>query len=294
MRRQSIGSFTVDRVVESEGPFTTLDYLLPDAPPELIAEHGDWLKPVFIDAATDQVVMSFHAFVLKSRRFTILVDGCIGNDKERPLRPHWHRKKFPFLERLAAIGVQPEAIDFVLCTHLHADHVGWNTRLQDGRWVPTFPNARYVFARREYQYWEREHRRAVAAATELPNHGSFGDSVLPIVEAGRAQLVEDDHSLDDGVWLEGAAGHTPGTVMLNVTDAGHRAVFLGDIMHSGAQLSDPSLSSRFCADPDRSARTRLRLCERFAGTDTTIFTGHFPTPTAGRIVRHKQAFRFAM
>jgi glyoxylase-like metal-dependent hydrolase (beta-lactamase superfamily II) len=299
MRTQAFGGMTIDRVIESEGPFFKLDFLLPEAPPDLLAANADWLAPVFVEPASGMLRLSFHAFVIRTRHHTILVDGCIGNDKERPLRPHWHRQKFPFLERLAAIGVAPEQVDFVLCTHLHADHVGWNTRLRDGRWVPTFPNARYVFAKTEYEYWEREHRAALAAGGEPPNHGSFADSVLPVVEAKRADLVADDHAIDDGVWLEGAAGHTPGTVVIHARGGGKTgresdAVFLGDIIHSAAQFAAPTLSSRFCADAAASRRTRCGLIERFAERDTLILAAHFPTPTAGRIVRHRDVFRFKM
>jgi glyoxylase-like metal-dependent hydrolase (beta-lactamase superfamily II) len=294
MRTQEIGRFRVDRVVESEGPYFRLDFLLPAVAPDLIAANAAWLKPLFIDPASDQVNMSFHSYLLRSGRHTILIDACIGNDKERPQRPNWHRQSFPFLERLAAHGVAPEAVDFVFCTHLHADHVGWNTRLVDGRWVPTFPNARYLFARREYEHWEREHRAAAAQGAELPNHGSFADSVLPVVEAGRGVLVDDGHEIERGLVLEAAPGHTPGNAILHAQEGGRRAVFLGDIIHTAAQLAAPELSSRFCSDAAASRHTRCTLIDRFAESGTTILTGHFPTPTAGRIVRHGGAFRFAV
>jgi glyoxylase-like metal-dependent hydrolase (beta-lactamase superfamily II) len=294
MQTQQIGRFRVDRVVETEGPYFALDFLLPEVPADLIARNADWLKPVFIDPASDQVNMSFHAYLLRTGRHTILVDACVGNDKERPMRPNWHRQSFPFLERLAAQSVAPEAIDFVFCTHLHADHVGWNTRLANGRWIPTFPNARYLFARREYEHWEREHQAAAAQGSELPNHGSFADSVLPVVEAKRAVLIDDGHEIERGLVLEEAAGHTPGNAILHAHDSGGRAVFLGDIIHSAAQFAAPELSSRFCSDPEASRQTRCSLIDRFAESGTTVLTGHFPTPTAGRIVRRGNAFRFAV
>lgn len=282
----SIGDIGVARVVESEGPFAPLDFLLPDFRKELLLEHR-WLRPAYVDAE-DRVMMSFHSYVLRTPRHVILVDGCVGNAKERPARPMWHRQELPYLERLAAAGVRPEQVDVVFCTHLHADHVGWNTRLRDGRWVPTFPNAKYIFARTEYQHWEARVR-----AGEAPNHGSFADSVLPVVEAKQAELVESDHEIEDGVHLEAAYGHTPGTCLLHARSRGRHGVFTGDVMHTPVQLADPSLSSRFCSDPAQSAATRRALCERYADTESMLFTGHFPAPSAARIRGSKNSFEIA-
>ena len=280
---QLIGDISVARVVEAEGAFAPVDFLLPGFDPEILQAQR-WLQPDFVDYA-GLVVMSFHSFLLRTARQTILVDGCVGNDKERPLRPMWHRQEAPYLERLAAAGVHPEQVDFVFCTHLHADHVGWNTRLQDGRWVPTFPNARYIFGRREYEHWESEQRRDATT-----NHGSFADSVLPVMEAGLADLVESDHEFAKGLHLEPAYGHTPGTCLLHAHSRGAHGVFTGDVIHTPVQLADPQLSSRFCADPAQSARTRQALCERYAETASTLFTGHFPAPSAARIVRAGATF----
>jgi glyoxylase-like metal-dependent hydrolase (beta-lactamase superfamily II) len=280
----AIGDIAVSRVVESEGPFTTLDFLLPEATPDLLREHA-WLQPGFVDLQ-NQVVMSFHSYLVRTPRHLILVDSCAGNDKERPLRPSWHRQNLPWLERLAAAGARPEEVDFVFCTHMHADHVGWNTRLRDGRWVPTFPNARYIFARREYEYWEGLVRRG-----EVVNHGSFNDSVLPVVEAKQADLVESDYEIEQGIHLEAAYGHTPGGCFLHARSRGQHGVFTGDAMHTPVQVADPSLSSRFCADPAQSAATRRALCERYADTPSVIFTGHFPGPKPARVGRAGKAFR---
>jgi glyoxylase-like metal-dependent hydrolase (beta-lactamase superfamily II) len=290
MKTITVGDVTIDRVLEREGPFFELDFLLPDAPPDLLAANADWLMPRYVDPESGQIVMSFHSLLLRTPRHTILVDACVGNDKERPLRPFWHRAQFPYLQNLAALGAQPEDVDFVLCTHMHADHVGWNTRLLDGRWVPTFPNAQYIFAQREYDYWEEASR--ASAGGEPINHNSFNDSVLPVVEAGRAQLVADDHQIVDGIWLEPAPGHTPGNIVIHVARNGGRALLVGDSVHTPVQFAKPALSSRFCADPVQSAETRARLIDQVAETDTAFLTAHFPTPTAGRVVRKGEAFRF--
>jgi glyoxylase-like metal-dependent hydrolase (beta-lactamase superfamily II) len=280
---QLIGDVRVARVVENEGAFSPVDFLLPGFSPDLLQEHG-WLQPQFVDAQ-NRVMMSFHSYVLRTPHHTILIDGCVGNGKERPARPMWHRQERPYLERLAQAGVRPEEIDVVFCTHLHADHVGWNTRLRDGRWVPTFPNARYVFAKREYEHWERLHR-----AGEKPNHDSFADSVLPVMEAKQADLVASDHEIESGIHLEAAYGHTPGTCLMHVKSAGAHGVFTGDVVHTPVQLADPSLSSRFCSDAAQSATTRRALCERYADTATTLYTGHFPGSSAARIRGLKNSF----
>jgi len=279
-----IGDIAVTRVVEFEGAFSPLDFLLPGATPDLLREHG-WLQPGFVDLR-NQVVMSFHSYLVRTPRHVILIDACAGNDKERPLRPSWHRQNHPWLDRLADAGARPEEVDFVFCTHMHADHVGWNTRLRNGRWVPTFPNARYIFSRLEYRHWE-----ALALRGEAPNHGSFTDSVLPVMEAKQADLVDSDHEIEAGIHLEAAYGHTPGGCFLHARSRGRHGVFTGDAMHTPVQLADPSLSSRFCADPLQSAATRRALCERYADTDSLVFTGHFPGPDATRLGRAGSAFR---
>jgi glyoxylase-like metal-dependent hydrolase (beta-lactamase superfamily II) len=294
MQQQRIGNITIDRIVDLEGPFAELDFLLPDVNlEEILTGHGDWLQPNFIDPTTGFVVMSFHSLLVRTPHHTILVDACVGNDKTRPERPAWNNRKGPWLDNLMATGVHPEEIDIVMCTHLHADHVGWNTVLEDGRWVPTFPNARYVFGRKEYEYWEQEMEAVRAAGKDIHsvNHGSHYDSVLPIIEAGRADLVEADHQIDDAVWLEPAFGHTPGTLIAHVKDGDDHALMLGDIMHTAAQLAKPELSSRFCVDPVQSRKTRMGLIDKYAETGTKMLTAHFPQPTVGCIERHKNAFR---
>lgn len=294
MQTKILGDIRIDRVLEQEAPFMPVSALLPELPEDLIQRNADWLYPRFVERATGKAIMSFHSFVIRTPHHTILVDACVGNDKHRPLRSYWHRQRFPWLDNLAALGLTPEDIDFVLCTHLHADHVGWNTRLVDGRWVPTFPNAKYLFHRREYDYWQEE----VASGREdeeggPPIHGAWDDSVLPVVEAGRSVIIEDDHAIDDGLVLEPAPGHTPGNIVLNVGTGDASALMLGDVLHTPVQLAMPSLSSRFCLDPQLSRRTRTRIVERLADGPTLALTAHFPSPTAGRIVSHNGAFRLA-
>jgi glyoxylase-like metal-dependent hydrolase (beta-lactamase superfamily II) len=289
MRPQRIGEFTVSRVMEYEGPIFDPEFLFPDADAATIAANADWLMPSFIDPDSGRLIMSFHSYVVRTPRHTIVVDTCLGNDKHRPGREFWHMRQGSYLQDLAAMGVAPEDVDFVMCTHLHVDHVGWNTRLVDGRWMPTFPNARYVFARTELEHWQDV---AAADPGEPINHGSYQDSVLPVVEAGQAVLVENDHQIEDGIWLEGAPGHTPGNVMVRLRSGGDDAVLTGDTIQHPVQLARPDWSSRFCDDLELSRKSRTALIEGAADTATLVLTGHFPDPVAGHIIRSGDGFRF--
>lgn len=282
METVRIGRFQVDRVVENQGPFAPVDFILPTADMARIEAHAHWVRPRYL-SEDGKLVMSFHSYVLQTPRHRILIDSCVGNDKQRPARPNWHLQQGTYLRSLASLGLAPEDIDFVCCTHLHADHVGWNTRLQDGRWVPTFPKARYVFARSEYAHWEQSHRQALARGEPAINHGSFADSVLPVVDAGQAELVSEDFEFEEGVYLAAARGHTPGTCCLHAHSQGQRGIFSGDVLHTPIQLLDLSWNSRFCEDPVQAAQTRRDLVEAVADTDTLLLAGHFPHATAGRV-----------
>jgi glyoxylase-like metal-dependent hydrolase (beta-lactamase superfamily II) len=286
MSRWQLGDVTIDRVVELERPLFPPSVLYPTSRTDAVARHRDWLTPHLMDA-DGHLVLAFHSWVVRTPRRTIVVDTCSGNDKPRPQKPRYDRKQWPYLERLAAIGVRPEQVDAVVCTHLHVDHVGWNTRLVDGRWTPTFPNARYLFVRAEWEFWREEYRRP--AFTDDPFHE---DSILPVIEAGQVDLVEGAHALDDAVWLEPTPGHTPGHTAVRVRGGGRDAVMSGDLMHTALQCAEPDWSSCFCVDPEASRRTRRAFLERYADTDTLVMPAHFPTPGAGHVVRWGDAFRF--
>ena len=187
-----------------------------------------------------------------------------------------------YMRGLKAAGISVEDIDFVMCTHLHVDHVGWNTRLEGGRWVPTFPNARYIFGKTEYDYWAAQHAKA-----EVP---PFGDSVLPVVEAKRADIVGNDFAIGDHVRILPTPGHTPGHVAFTFGKARDDAVFVGDIMHTPLQLQHPELSPKFDVDPVQAAVTRKSFLERYCDTDTLCCTAHFPSPSTGKIRRKGNGF----
>jgi len=289
MQTTRIGGFEVHRITEYEGPFFPPAEFFPDFDPEVVRANADLLGPRLIDPASGKLMFSFHSFVIKTEHHTILIDSCLGNDKERPTRPQFHRMRTNYLADLAAAGVQPEAVDIVMCTHLHWDHVGWNTRLENGRWVPTFPKARYVMARREYAHWENVHK----ASEDTPHRRAFEDSVLPVVRTGQSQLVDDDFALEDGLWFQPAPGHTPGNVVIHARSGDAGAVFMGDVIHHPLQLIKPEWSTLACTDRDLSRQTRTRLIEEHAEHGTRLLPAHFPTPTVGRIVRHKSAYRYA-
>ncbi|WP_423066037.1 MBL fold metallo-hydrolase [Devosia sp. CN2-171] len=234
---------------------------------------------------TGKLVLPIQAFLVRSSRHTILVDSCVGNDKTCGWLPDWHRRRDnTFLQRLAKAGVTPEQVDYVLCTHLHIDHCGWNTRLVDGRWVPTFPNARYVIARRELEASE-----ATAGGT---GSRTYEDNVLPIVEAGRAVVVDMDFELDDEVRLEPTPGHTLGHVAIGLRSQGARGVVSGDLMHWPMQCIYPDWNFLHDADPDQARQTRWAFLEACADNGSIVMTSHFPLPSVGSISRRGSSFWF--
>ncbi len=282
-----IGEFTVDRVVELELPAFVAREFFPACTAEQLADGKARLGKLI--SADDKLVMSFHSFVLRTPKHTILIDTCCGNDKPRPARAEFSMLQTDYLAKLAAAGVKPEQVDYVMCTHLHWDHVGWNTQLLDGRFVPTFPNAKYIIAKREYDHWDQMYAKGDRDNMHVL---SFEDSVLPIKRAEQAVLVADDFELEKGVWLEPCPGHSPGLVLINVAGGGERGVFVGDAIHHQLQFLYPDLCCRVDTDMPLSAKNRRAFLEKHAGTDTLVMPAHFPMPTAGRIVRDGQAFGF--
>ena len=286
-----LGELEIHRAIESEVPIFDTFTFFPDATREVVEANKDWLMPRYIDPKTIEVILCIQSYVIKTSHHTILVDTCVGNHKSRPARPSWHMQNSPFIEELASVGVHPEEVDFVLCTHLHVDHVGWNTKLLDGRWVPTFPNAKYIFSRNEFELWAARYEKGETVPVPLV----YEDSVLPNVEAGQAIIVEDTHQIDDGMWLEPAPGHTPGHVMLNLKSGEETALMSGDVIHHPLQLIRPEWSSRACEDPHLSAVSRTKMLERVADTNTLLCPAHFGSPTMGHVISHAtDGFRYRL
>jgi len=286
-----LGELEIHRAIESEVPIFDTFTFFPDATREVVEANKDWLMPRYIDPKTIEVILCIQSYVIRTSHHTILVDTCVGNHKSRPARPSWHMQNSPFIEELGSVGVHPEEVDFVLCTHLHVDHVGWNTKLLDGRWVPTFPNAKYIFSRNEFELWAARYEKGETVPVPLV----YEDSVLPIVEAGQAIIVEDTHQIDDGMWLEPAPGHTPGHVMLNLKSGEETALMSGDVIHHPLQLIRPEWSSRACEDPHLSAVSRTKMLERVADTNTLLCPAHFGSPTMGHVISHAtDGFRYRL
>ncbi|HUZ74140.1 MAG TPA: MBL fold metallo-hydrolase [Stellaceae bacterium] len=276
MATWSLGPITVTRIEELLGPANVPpDQYLLGYDRALVDRHRDWLVPNHYAPAQDRLVTSIHAWLIRTGWHTILLDCCAGNHKNRPFSPRFHRLETPFLERLAAAGARPEDIDIVLCTHLHADHVGWNTVLKDGAWVPTFPRARYLFSRTESLYWDATQNPAMRSD---PRREAYDDSVLPVVARGQAELVDGAHALDDGITIEPAPGHTPGHVMLKIAAAGAHGVFCGDAIHHPLQVYAPHWNHAADEQPAEAALTRRRVLEHCAERQAWLFPTHFGAP----------------
>ncbi len=259
----------------------------------MIAANRCWLDERFIEPGTGRFILSHHSYVVRTPRWTAIVDTCCGNHKERPGAPFWHRLNQPYLENMQALGVHPDEVDFVMCTHLHVDHVGWNTRLVDGSWVPTFPRARYLMGRTEYEHWDQQHRLNPGRNI---NRGSFVDSVLPVVATGQAEFVSTDHCVFDDreatLRFVPAPGHTIGNTMIDLKAGHDHAVMSGDVIHHPIQCAAPWLSNAADFDREAALATRLKLLEQLADTPSFLLAAHFPAPTAGKVVSNGTAFRF--
>lgn len=255
-------------------------FILPEATREAVLPIK-WLAPHFMDDE-GRLIMSIHALILETPDVTIIVDTCLGNDKPRDI-PNWNMLQGPFLEDLVEAGYPRETIDTVLCTHLHVDHVGWNTMLVDDKWVPTFPNARYLMAEKEYQYW-----------TEEADQGEYGDviadSVLPVFDAGLVDLVPMDYQITDEICLEPTPGHTPGHVSVHIKSQGEEALITGDCFHHPCQIARPEWSSSADYNAEDGIVTRNSLLRKYTDEPILIIGTHFATPTAGYLKRDGDQF----
>ena len=283
MKPFRVGDFEVWSVIEREGPLRPPAIMFPTSDPERARELLQILPPTVWSPGTGILFNTYQSFVLRGPRYTAVIDTCVGDNKARP--PHFNYPKLTWLNGFTKGRVHLEQVDLVINTHLHVDHCGWNTRLVDARWVPTFPKARYVMVGTEYDYW----RDQTALGWELPGR-IWTDSALPLVTAGRAELVAMDAEVTEELRLIPTPGHTPGHVCVQLESRGERAVFVGDLMHHPIQLWEPGWSSCFCVDSQAAAATRQRVFEQYADTGVIIVPEHFPYPTAGRIRSEGRAF----
>ncbi len=282
-----VGGIRIDRIVEQEEPFFDPLFFFPKLTKELLDENRPWLEPRFHDPVSGKVILCIQSYLVRTGKHTILVDSCVGNHKPRPTRPFWDQMKSDRYEKsLAAAGVTVGDIDYVMCTHLHTDHVGWNTKLENGRWVPTFPKAKYVFAERELAHWTERH------AKEPQSFPWITDSVLPIVEAKREEIVKSDFAFNGLVSLVPTPGHSFDHYSVKVGKKGQDAIITGDMVHSPLQMKYPEMGMMADWDSEQAGRSRRSLFGQVCDTSTLVCTAHFPSPSAGRIVRDGDAFRF--
>ncbi|WP_375388797.1 MBL fold metallo-hydrolase [uncultured Amnibacterium sp.] len=274
----TFGDVTVTRAVESVGSIgMTPDQFFPGTDPAAWEGQEGWLRPHFLESDGGSVMAStartaFQTWIIRSGGRTILIDTAIGDGKDRADVPAWHHLSTGFLDRLAEAGVAPAEVDVVVNTHLHADHVGWNTRSVDGRWVPTFPNARYLIDQAELQFWDP----AAANPSKGPDAKQvWADSVQPLLDAGVVTAWTGAYRIDDAVTVEAAPGHTPGASVVRVRSGDAEALFVGDTLHSPAQVADARTSSCFDEDTDVAGRTRLRIFAEAAERGIPLFPAHF-------------------
>ena len=294
MQPIALGELKIRKFVEGAGNIPVPTAMFQGVTPDVLQGLRHALDPQAQVAGTDNLLMSMHSFVLQVDGRTILIDTCNGNDKHRsgPLAG-MNMLKTDYLDQLGSLGLKPGDIDTVLCTHLHADHVGWNTRLENGKWVPTFPNARYLMSRLDVEYCE-------GMSPDHPRYGltheAYQDSVVPVLRSGQAELVETGHLVEHGigtrVWLEGAPGHTPGTMLVHAQDGKGRAIFSGDVFHHPIQIHDPAVHIGVDDDMEAALKERRRLADRCASSGAILLAAHFPAPTAGRVVADGKGHRF--
>ncbi|MCF3144003.1 MBL fold metallo-hydrolase [Streptomyces platensis] len=288
MESMMLGGVEITRVVEKEWHTRPPHEMFPDLAPDFWERNRSWLAPDFWDADDGRLVSCAHTWVLRSEGKVVLIDTGIGNDKERPGLPPFHRQRGDFLGALARAGVEPADVDIVVNTHLHADHVGWNTRLAHGEWVPTFPNATYLLPEPDYHFWNPA--RAIERRSGAANRNVFEDSVEPVVRAGRSLRWSDGYVIDPHLRLEPAPGHTPGSAVVVLESGTDRAVFAGDLLHNPAQVVAPDCNSCFCEDQEQARASRRRVLQWAADHTALVLPAHVRGGAAFEVASHGSAF----
>jgi len=277
IKHWKIGDVEVARIVEINAFEDDMSMLLKDATPEFVQQYK-WLVPHFATPA-GKMLISFQAFALRSRGKAVMIDTCIGADRKREYDVFCNLQT-TFMEDLEAAGYPANSVNAVLCTHLHFDHVGWNTRLVNGKWVPSFPNARYLFGKKEYDHWV--HMRNTGGYHDFEH---MTDSIDPVIAAGLVDFIGPDYEITDEVSLFPTPGHTPGHVSVHIKSRGEEAVITGDMMHHPIQLIDPERPGNFDMDKPAGGQTRRAFVERFGNSNVRVIGSHFCDPSSGWIVR---------
>ena len=282
-----MGEVLIRRIVDLEDVPFLPTLIFPDAEKEEFHSRAKLLGKRHFSDDLSKLLLSFHSFLIQTTKANILVDTCCGNDKDRPTRPFWHMRRGPFLENLSKVNIKPEDIDYVMCTHLHADHIGWNTKLENGTWKPTFPNAEYLFAEKEFRFWKDT---IESNPLEKFLYGAYDDSILPVISSGQAKIVRNDHDLGSGIFMEPAFGHTPGNIMVNVLSNNFHASLCGDVLHHPIQLFFPKWYTNFCSDPQKAVNTRLNFLKNCANTNTIVLPAHFQSFHYGKIESDENSY----
>jgi glyoxylase-like metal-dependent hydrolase (beta-lactamase superfamily II) len=265
------GDVIITRIEEMHGPIMPTDQFFPDIPGAAWQESREELVPDHLGGEDAMVHVAFQTWLVRSDGRTILIDTGVGNDKTRPAVDAWDHLELSYLDNLLRAGVKPEDVDLVVNTHLHVDHVGWNTRLVDGEWIPTFPNATYLMPKTDFEYWNPANNPNIVGSV---NENAFADSIAPVHAAGQVDLWEQTHTIDANLRLEAAPGHTPGSSVVKLKSGTEQALFAGDLIHTPLQIMHPAHSSCFCEDPAESFTTRQRLLSWAADTNALILPAH--------------------
>lgn len=282
----TIGDVKVRQIVEilDNELFATF---IPEAQPERIREIS-WLRPHFADRHGN-LKAQVQSFLITSKGKNILIDTCNGNGKNRPNVPTWGNLHTDFLKRLSNCGVDPEAVDIVACTHLHFDHVGWNTRLENGSWIPAFPKATYLFSKEEYAYWIKKPHNEM-----IDDFNGIDDSVTPIVDAGLAEFVTDDHRIDENVRFISTPGHTPHHISVVIESQGQKTIISGDVMHHPCQIAHQEWTTLADTYPDQTVETRKRFLGEIKDKEVLVIGSHFANPVAGKVVSTDRGLKFSI
>jgi len=297
MKTLHFGEVSVDKVIDGIERFPVLN-AFPEIDLGIFEKNMDWIQP-FYEPMSKMILLSMHSFLIRTPNLNILVDTCIGNDKHRvgqgpiykkneSILSHWNNRNSKYIQNLESFGLSLESIDIVMCTHLHADHVGWNTRLENGVWVPTFPNAKYLFSSEELSSMQKESKSPYDEYTKLV----YQDSILPIMESGQANIIDDSTDLGREINLIKTPGHSPGHYCVEINSKDRNGILTGDVLHNPIQVDCPSISTVFCDDKDLSNETRVKIVDELTDSNTVVLAAHFSGSTAGVINSKNNSRRF--